>query len=82
MLEDRGLGEFRLVGLRRVTVLRRQRANIDERLDAIIRARSGDDGAPKCPTSTTGPRARPSDVRTAAASSATVFKWFCVAITS
>src|SRR5262245_34823736 len=46
MLEDRGLGEFRLVGLRRVTVLRRQRANIDERLDAIIRARSGDDGAP------------------------------------
>ena len=29
MLEDRGLGELRLVGLRRVTVLRRQRANID-----------------------------------------------------
>ena len=32
MLEDRGLGEFRLVGLRRVTVLRRQRANMTSAL--------------------------------------------------
>src|SRR5262249_38494583 len=45
MLEDGGLRKFRLVGLRRVTVLRRQSADINERLDAIIHARSGDDGA-------------------------------------
>src|SRR5690242_3560635 len=45
MLEDGGLRKFRLVGWRRVTVLRRQSADIDERLDAIIHARSGDDGA-------------------------------------